>query len=285
MNYNRIMLSPVLSGEKAFEEIVIHDDGWYDRRTASRSTRGDRSSRSTAPAKTVTVAARHDGGLRQAAHRHRLGPFIIPVPGHDLPGVVTFRDLDDVDAMLAAAAQSAGKAVVIGGGLLGLEAAAGLRPRGMDVTVLHLMPTLMERQLDPAAGYLLQKALEERGIKVTAPGQHQGDPRRDARSSGVELEDGTRAFRPTLVVMAVGIRPNAALAKDAGLAVNRGIVVDDHMRTSDPAIFALGECVEHRGHGLRPRRAALGDGQRRGRASSPATTTAAFVPARSRRPS
>ncbi len=168
-------------------------------------------------------------------------PFIIPVPGKELRGVITYRDLDDVQAMLLAA-QSREKAVVIGGGLLGLEAAAGLQARGMDVTVLHVMPTLMERQLDPAAGYLLQKAVEERGIKVVT----KANTKRilgEEKVEGIELDDG-RIIPATLVVMAVGIRPNAGLAKEAGLAVNRGIVVDAGMQTSDGDIMALGECAE-----------------------------------------
>lgn len=171
-------------------------------------------------------------------------PFIIPVPGHKLAGVLSYRDLDDVDAMILAA-KSRGNAVVIGGGLLGLEAAAGLAEQGMHVTVVHLMPTLMERQLDPAAGYLLKKAIEERGIKVMT-GANTKAILGSARVEAVELEDGT-VIPADLVVMAVGIKPNAGLAKEAGLAINRGIVVDDQMRTSDPDIFALGECVEHRG--------------------------------------
>ena len=168
-------------------------------------------------------------------------PFIIPVPGKDLPGVLTYRDLDDVNAMLLAA-QSRAKAVVIGGGLLGLEAAAGLKEQGMDVTVLHVMPTLMERQLDPAAGYLLQKAVEARGIKVLTKANTKAIVG-NGKVEGVELADGT-VLPATLVVMAVGIRPNVSLAKDAGLEVGRGIVVDDRMQTSDPDIFALGECAE-----------------------------------------
>ena len=155
--------------------------------TASPSTRATRSSPSTAQAKTVTS----DHGVTESYDRLVIAtgsvPFIIPVPGKDLPGVLTYRDLDDVNAMLLAA-QSRAKAVVIGGGLLGLEAAAGLKERGMDVTVLHVMPTLMERQLDPAAGYLLQKAVEARGIKVMTKAntkaicrQRQGGRRRACR--------------------------------------------------------------------------------------------------------
>ncbi|HJQ58347.1 MAG TPA: nitrite reductase large subunit NirB, partial [Vineibacter sp.] len=161
--------------------------------------------------------------------------------GHDLAGVLTYRDVDDVHAMLLMA-RSGGKAVVIGGGLLGLEAAAGLKEQGMDVTVLHLMPTLMERQLDTAAGHLLRRAVEARGIQVITEANTKAILG-DKKVRAVQLADGTE-IAADLVVMAVGIRPNAALAKDAGLTVNRGIVVDAGMRTSDPDIFAVGECAE-----------------------------------------
>jgi nitrite reductase (NADH) large subunit len=161
-----------------------------------------------------------------------------------MAGVITYRDLDDVNAMLLAA-QSRAKAVVIGGGLLGLEAAAGLKEQGMDVTVIHVMPTLMERQLDASAGYLLQKQLEDRGIKVMVKANTK-QIIGNGKVEGVELADGT-IVPCTLVIMAVGIRPNAALAKDAGVAVNRGIVVSDGMQTSDPDIYSLGECAEVNG--------------------------------------
>jgi nitrite reductase (NADH) large subunit len=147
----------------------------------------------------------------------------------------------DVDHMLAAA-DAGGDAVVIGGGLLGLEAAHGLSLRGMKVTVLHLMPTLMERQLDPAAGYLLQRELESRGIKIVTKASTRAILG-GRKVEGIELADG-RVIPATLVIMAAGIRPNAGVAKDAGLAVNRGILVDAGMRTSDPDILALGECAE-----------------------------------------
>ena len=240
VNYDRIMLSPVLSGEKSFEEIVIHGDGWY---AANRITlhKGHRIVAIDRDAKTVTS----DHGVTASYDRLVVAtgsvPFIIPVPGKDLPGVLSYRDLDDVDAMLAAA-RAGQRAVVIGGGLLGLEAAAGLKQQGMDVTVLHVMPTLMERQLDPAAGYLLQRAVEARGIKVITRANTKrivGDDRVD----GVELDDGT-LIPATLVVMAVGIRPNVGLAREAGLAVNRGIVTDARMVTSDPDILSVGECAE-----------------------------------------
>jgi nitrite reductase (NADH) large subunit len=240
VNYDRIMLSPVLSGEKSFEEIIIHGDGWYIDHGVMLY-KGHRIVAIDRVAKTVTS----NHGVTEPYDRLVIAtgsvPFIVPVPGHDLPGVITYRDLDDVDAMLLAA-QSRESAVVIGGGLLGLEAAAGLKARGMDVTVLHIMPTLMERQLDPAAGYLLQKVLEARGIRVVTKANTKAIIG-SSRVEGVELADGT-IIKATLVVMAAGIRPNASLARDAGITVNRGILVDGTMATSDPAILALGECAE-----------------------------------------
>lgn len=243
VNYDRIMLSPLLSGEKSFDDIVIHGDGWYLKHgvtlyKGAKVTSIDRTAQTVTSATGITVP--YDKLVIATGSM----PIIIPVPGHTLPGVLTYRDLDDVKAMILAA-QSRGKAVVIGGGLLGLEAAAGLAERGMDVTVIHLMPTLMERQLDPAAGLLLRQALEARGIKVLTAANTKAILGAD-RVEGVELADG-QILNASLVVMAVGIRPNAALAKDAGLAVNRGIFVDATMATSDPAIYALGECAEYDG--------------------------------------
>ncbi|WP_395448118.1 nitrite reductase large subunit NirB [Aminobacter sp. UC22_36] len=240
VNYDRIMLSPVLSGEKGYEEIIIHGDGWYIKHGITLY-KGHRIVAIDRGAKTVTS----DHGVTEPYDKLVIAtgsvPFIIPVPGNDMAGVLSYRDLDDVNAMLLAA-QARAKAVVIGGGLLGLEAAAGLQARGMDVTVLHVMPTLMERQLDPAAGYLLQKAVEARGIKVMTKANTKAIVG-NGKVEGVELADGT-IVPATLVVMAVGIRPNASIAKDAGIATNRGIVVDHGMHTSDPDILALGECAE-----------------------------------------
>jgi nitrite reductase (NADH) large subunit len=240
VNYDRIMLSPVLSGEKTFEQIVIHGDGWYVKHgvtlyKGATVTQIDRAAKAVTTARGVT--APYDKLLIATGSL----PIIIPVPGHKLAGVLSYRDLDDVQAMLLAA-KSRGSAVVIGGGLLGLEAAVGLREQGMDVTVLHLAPHLMERQLDGPAGHLLQKAIEARGIKVITKANTKailGEKKVEA----VLLDDGTR-LPADLVVMAVGIKPNAGLAADAGLTVNRGIVVDACMRTSDPDIFAVGECAE-----------------------------------------
>jgi nitrite reductase (NADH) large subunit len=243
VNYNRIMLSPVLSGEKAYEDILIHDDAWYETHGITLH-RGKQVVEIDRAAKRVIAA---DGTA--ADYDHLLVatgsmPFVVPIPGATLPGVVTYRDLDDVNKMLEAA-QKGGHAIVIGGGLLGLEAAAGLKAQGMEVTVLHLMPTLMERQLDPSSGYLLQKAFEDRGIAVRCKANTHAILG-ESHVTGVRLDDGTE-LPADIVVMAVGIRPNAGLAKEAGLETNRGVLVGDDMRTSDPDIFSVGECVEHRG--------------------------------------
>jgi nitrite reductase (NADH) large subunit len=243
VNYNRIMLSPVLAGEKSFDDIVINDADWYAANGIALVA-GDPVARIDRAAKTVTTRS----GVTESYDRLLIAtgsdPFIIPVPGKDLPGVIAFRDMDDVSAMLAAA-DVGGDAVVIGGGLLGLEAAHGLSLRGMKVTVIHLMPTLMERQLDEAAGWLLKNALEARGQTILT-GADTAAIVGNGRVEGVKLKDET-LIPASLVVMAVGIRPSVALARDAGLAVGRGIQVDDHMVTSDPSILAVGECVEHDG--------------------------------------
>lgn len=240
-NYNRIMLSPVLAGEKTFEEIVTHDAHWYAAhdvtcRFGETVTRIDRQSK-------VVFSKGGETPYDKLVIATGSAPFIIPVAGRDLPGVMAFRDLDDVNAMVAAAERPGARAVVIGGGLLGLEAAAALRARGMEVVVLHLMGHLMERQLDPAAGYLLQKELEGRGIKIHTKAQTKAILGED-RAEAVLLEDGT-VYPADLVVMAVGIRPETRIAVDAGLDVERGIVVNDQMVSSDPDILAIGECVEH----------------------------------------
>ncbi|WP_439562448.1 nitrite reductase large subunit NirB [Roseinatronobacter sp.] len=240
-NYNRIMLSPVLSGEKTYQDIVTHDDDFYAQhkitcRFGESVVRIDRANK---------VVYSNAGGAPYDKLLIATGsaPFIIPVPGHDLPGVITYRDMDDTQAMIDASARPDAKAVVIGGGLLGLEAAAGLKARGMEVTVIHLMGHLMERQLDPAAGYLLQKDLEARGITVHCKGATKAILGKD-RVEAVLLEDGT-IHEAQQVCMAVGIRPETRIATDAALEVARGIVVNDQMVTSDPDILAVGECVEH----------------------------------------
>lgn len=242
-NYSRIMLSPVLAGEAAAGEIVTHDEAWYDAhgvacRFGETITRIDRATKNVHSRNGATPYDKLVLATGSA-------PFIIPIAGKELQGVHSFRDLDDVNAMLAVAEKPGAQAVVLGGGLLGLEAAAGLKARGMQVVVLHLMGHLMERQLDPAAGLLLQKELESRGIAIHCHAQTTailGHKRAEA----VLLDDGT-IYPADLVVMATGIRPETRVATDAGLHVERGVVVDDQMRTSDPDILAVGECVEHAG--------------------------------------
>ena len=239
-SYNRIMLSPVLAGEKRFDDIVTHDRDWYDK-SGIELIAGEAVTVIDREAQVVTGA---HGTMRPydvLLLATGSTPVIIPVPGHDLPGVIGFRDIADVHTMLAAR----GNAVVIGGGLLGLEAANGLARNGLATTVLHLMPTLMERQLDPVSAGLLKADLGRRGITVLTEANTRAIRGTD-RVEAVELADGT-ILPADLVVMAAGIRPSTALAKAAGLAVGRGVQVDDGMRSSDPAIFAVGECIEHRG--------------------------------------
>ncbi len=244
VNYNRLMLSPVLSGEKQYEDIITHDDAWYESHGVtlhkqSKITQIDRSAK----------CVESDTGIKADYDKLVIAtgssPFIIPLPGHDAEGVLTYRDLDDVETMIKTANEG-GHAIVIGGGLLGLEAAAGLRAQGMDVTVVHLASTLMERQLDAPAGYLLEQAFEDLGISVVTGANTKTILTENNHVVGVELEDGT-VFDARMVVMAVGIRPSSELAKSIDLETNRGIVVTDSMHTSDEAIFALGECAEHRG--------------------------------------
>ena len=245
VNYDRIMLSPVLAGEKTFADIVLNDEAWYrDNGIALHAGRRveaiDRQAR----------MVRGEGGLALPYDRLVFAtgsdPVRLPLPGADLAGVVTFRDLDDVEAMIAASARPGARAVVIGGGLLGIEAAYGLARRGMAATVVHLMDVLMERQLDASAGFLLAEAMAARGVETVLEAQSEEIVGRDGRVAGLRLKDG-RVLPCDLLVMAVGIRPNATLAKASGLEVGRGVVVDDALRTSDPAIYAVGECVEHRG--------------------------------------
>ncbi|MEM9427283.1 MAG: nitrite reductase large subunit NirB [Pseudomonadota bacterium] len=240
--YNRIMLSPVLSGEKTYQEIVTHNDDFYA--THSVTCRfGERVTAIDRAARTVTG---ENGTVSYDKLVIATGsdPFMIPLPGHDLSGVIAYRDLEDTERMMTLG--EGAKAVVIGGGLLGLEAAAGMHARGVDVTVVHLMGHLMERQLDEAAGYLLRKELIGRGIKVLCSSNSKEILGEDGKVKALRLENGTE-LPCDLLVMAVGIRPATAVAKEAGLAVGRGIHVDDQMITSDEDILAIGECVEHDG--------------------------------------
>ena len=242
-DYNRIMLSSVLAGEMTLDEIVLHSRDWYDR-NGIRLLAGDPVVAIDARARLVTTASgqaiAYDKLLLATGSR----PLAPPVPGLDLPGVCAFRNIADLELMREAS-RDGGDAVVIGGGLLGLEAAFGLLKRGMRVTVLHLMPTLMERQLDEAAALLLRGELEKRGVAVITRANTEA-VLGEGRARAVLLADG-RELPASLVVLAIGVRPNIDLARAAGLDVNRGLVVDDEMMTSDPAIYAVGECVEHRG--------------------------------------
>ncbi len=244
-NYNRLMLSPVLSGEKTYDEIVTHDDAWYAEngvtcRFGEKVVGIDRSRK-------VVIGGGDDITYDKLVIGTGSNPFIIPLPGHDLDGVIAYRDLEDTEEMIALGDKPGAKAVVIGGGLLGLEAAAGMAARGVDVTVVHIMGHLMERQLDEAAGYLLRKSLVEKGIKVLCSANSKAIlDDGNGRAKALLLDDGSE-LPCDLLVMAVGIRPNIALAADAGLAVGKGVHVDDQMVTSDADVLALGECVEHNG--------------------------------------
>ena len=241
-NYNRILLSPVLSGEKSFDDIVLNDEAWYQRHGITlykgrEITAIDRRARSVIARDGTT--AFYDRLLIATGSN----PVILPVPGHQLPGVITFRDIYDVDTMISAA-QTLRHVVVIGGGLLGLEAANGLKQRGMHVTVVHLSTTLMDRQLDEVAGTMLRQSLESRGIEFLLGAQTE-EIIGKKRVQGVRFKDG-RETTADLVVMAVGIRPNIELARTAGLYCERGILVNDTLQTYDPRVYAVGECVQHR---------------------------------------
>ncbi|MBB5190180.1 nitrite reductase (NADH) large subunit [Silvimonas terrae] len=244
-NYNRILLSPVLAGEQEFKDIILNPLSWYadngiTLHTGKTITRINRARREVVADDGTVVP--YDRLLLATGSM----PFILPVPGKQLRGVISYRDIFDTELMIDTARVKR-NAIVIGGGLLGLEAANGLKIRGMDVKVVHLGEWLLDKQLDVTAGKLLQQSLEERGLsfllqKQTAEiiGNEAGEV------TGVRFKDGTEAAAD-LVVMAVGIRPNTALAESAGLHCNRGIVVSDALQTYDPRIYAVGECVNHRG--------------------------------------
>ncbi len=242
-NYDRIQLSSLLAGKKDFETIVLHGRDWYERHGITLHA-GEKIIRIDRDAREVISATGRRVGYDHLVLATGSLPVMLPVPGAALPGVLTFRTVADVEAMRHAA-EKGGKAVVIGGGLLGLEAAYGLKRRGMDVTVIHLMPHLMERQLDPVAGAMLKQDLARRGIEIITNASTEAILGAN-HVGAVVLADG-REIPADLVVMAVGIRPNVELARACGLAVNRGIEIDDRLATSDPAIHAIGECVEHRG--------------------------------------
>jgi NAD(P)H-dependent nitrite reductase large subunit/NAD(P)H-dependent nitrite reductase small subunit len=241
-NYNRILLSPVLSGEQQADDIMLHRPAWYTRRGIKLHS-GDPIVEIDRKRRIVRSKSGQIAGYDRLLIATGSDPIVLPLPGKDLSGVVTFRDLDDVNKMLERSG-SGKRAVVIGGGLLGLEAAHGLQLRGMKVTVVHLMDTLMERQLDAPAGALLKSALEKRGIDFRMKAKTQEIQGTD-HVTHVKFESG-EVIEADLVVMAVGVRPNIDLAKRAHLACDRGILVDDTLQTYDPAIYAVGECVQHR---------------------------------------
>jgi len=249
-NYNRILLSPVLAGEQTLDEIVLNSWDWYKENNITLHT-----GKKVVEIDRVKRVVRADDGTEAPYDRLLLctgsNPFMLPIPGKDLEGVIAYRDIADTNTMIETA-KTHKRAVVIGGGLLGLEAANGLMLRGMEVSVVHVSPWLMERQLDDVAGKLLQKSLEERGLKFLMGAQTQElvgdqDDGKGGRVKAIRFKDGTEVATD-LVVMAVGIRPNTELAEKAGLLVNRGIVVSDTMQTTtDARIYSVGECAAHRG--------------------------------------
>lgn len=257
-NYNRIMLSPVLAGEQTLDQIVLNPLSWYERHgitlhLGTTVTTIDRARRQVIATRAdgTTVSARYDRLILATGST----PFIPPVPGHRLEGVIAYRHIADTETMIEAA-RTRRHAVVVGGGLLGLEAANGLKLRGMEVTVVHLGAWLLDRQLDPTAGRLLQQALEARGLRFALQAQTEallGDAEdgQAGRVRALRLKDG-REIAADLVVMAAGIRPNTALARAAGLLCDHdgrgGIRVGDTMQTvTDARIWAVGECASHRG--------------------------------------
>lgn len=242
-NYNRIMLSNVLQNKMTVDEIITNPLAWY-RENNVTLINNEPAKTLDHQKKTVTTTAGNTLSYDKLILAMGSNPFILPVPGADKEGVVAFRTIDDTAEMLAAAGKYQ-KAVVIGGGLLGLEAAKGLQDQGMDVTVVHLAKWLMETQLDETAGKLLQAELEEQGLKFLmehATHEILGDQ----RVTGLKFGNGSE-IETDLVVMSIGIRPAVELVKESGIEINRGIIVNDFMETSLPDIYGVGECVEHNG--------------------------------------
>jgi nitrite reductase (NADH) large subunit len=241
--YNRVLLSSVLAGETASHDIELKPAAWWRDRGVTLKY-GCMATEIDIGRHELKIANEESIGFSRLVLATGSSPLRLNVAGADLAGVHTFRDSRDVDQLLALGAAKK-RVVVVGGGLLGLEAAYGLAKAGASVTLLHLMDRLMERQLDALAAQLLKSLVERKGIQIllnASTARLHGE----SRVEGVELTDGRR-IDADAVVFAAGIRPNVALAKDAGIPVNRGIVVDDHLRTGQADIFALGECAEHRG--------------------------------------
>lgn len=241
--YNRVLLSSVLAREVAPNDIELKQAAWWQDRGVTL-VYGRRAVEIDTRARFVRLRGGVKLGYGKLVIATGSEAVRLPLPGADLPGVVTFRDKADVGTLLSRA-RPGSRAVVIGGGLLGLEAAYGLMKAGAEVSVVHLMDRLMERQLDPRAADLLKAALEARGIQVLLNGESEAIQGR-RKVAGLRLKDG-RNVPADLVVMAVGIKPNVRLARSARLEVNRGIVVGDDLSTSTPDIYAIGECAEHRG--------------------------------------
>ncbi|QEK37344.1 nitrite reductase small subunit NirD [Acinetobacter johnsonii] len=242
-NYNRIMLSPVLSGDKTIDDIMLHPHAWYSDK-GIRFIAGDPAVRIDRPRKQVYTEKGEVVDYDRLILATGSKPFIPPIAGADLKGVISFRDIYDINTMLDYC-KTKKNAVVIGGGLLGLEAAYGLKQRGMNVTVLHLMDRIMERQLDSKASQMLRHSIEQKGISIITEANTEALVGVDGHVTQIRLKDGT-VLEADLVVFAVGIRPNMALAQSAGLRCNRGVLVNDTMQTFDPSIYAVGECIEHR---------------------------------------
>ncbi|MCW1992819.1 nitrite reductase (NADH) large subunit [Bradyrhizobium diazoefficiens] len=241
--YNRVLLSSVLAGETGSHEIELRPADWWRHRGVTVRY-GYRVTEIDTGRRELKIEGEESMEYSKLVLATGSTPLRLNVPGADLAGVHTFRDTRDVDLLLTLAAAKK-RVVVVGGGLLGLEAAYGLAKAGAPVTLLHLMDRLMERQLDGPAADLLKTLVERKGIRILLNASTKcihGDGHVEA----VELADGSR-IEADAVIFAAGIRPNVALAKDAGIAVNRGIVVNDVMQTASPDIFALGECAEHRG--------------------------------------
>jgi nitrite reductase (NADH) large subunit len=241
-NYNRIQLSYVLQGEKSLQDIIMNDWNWYSENNITLYTNEAIKSIDITNKQVISEHGRvvaYDELIIATGS----SSFILPVPGADKQGVIGFRDIQDCEMMIKSAKQYK-KAVVIGGGLLGLEAAKGLLNLGMEVDVVHLMPYLMERQLDAEASQMLKNQLETEGMNFLLEKQTV-EILGDERVTGLRFQDGSEV-NADLIVMAIGIRPNIQLAKDSDIFVNRAIVVDDFLETSVPHVYAVGECAEHR---------------------------------------
>jgi nitrite reductase (NADH) large subunit len=241
--YNRVLLSSVLAGETAAHDIELKPAAWWRDRGVTLKY-GCLATEIDVGRHELKIANEESIAFSKLVLATGSTPLRLNVSGADLAGVHTFRDCRDVDLLLTLAAQKQ-RVVVIGGGLLGLEAAYGLAKAGAPVTLVHLMDRLMERQLDAPAAELLKCLVERKGVKVLL-NANTARLLGETRVEGIELSDGRR-IDADAVIFAAGIRPNIPLAKDAGIPVNRGIIVDDVMQTGAPDIFALGECAEHRG--------------------------------------